>query len=201
MLPYRVFDIEIAKTIDETPGKWDGARKGLSGHSCTVVYDSEEDRTIIYGPDQVAELAEILEGPVVIVSFNGLGFDQPAIEGMLGRKLDIRTHCDILDLLRQATGSWKGLKLNDLAHLTLGRQKTDHGAHAPIVYQEAIALARRGQFEEAFSKYAGLLNYCGVDVTLTRDLLRFLQENGFVVGPNGPIHPTLPPYFKDLGRG
>lgn len=198
-VPYRVFDIEIAKTIDETEGGWEGARKGLSGHSCTAVYDSEEDSIRLFGPDQVAALADYLEGPHVIVSFNGIGFDQPAIEGMLGRNLEIREHCDLLAILRQATGSWKGLKLDDLAQATLGRRKSDHGAHAPIVYQEALKLIAEGRSEEALSRYVSLLNYCTLDVLLTRDLLRFLQKNGFVVGPAGPIHPTCPPYFGTLG--
>ena len=196
---YRVFDIEIAKTIEQTEGGWTGAREGKSGHSCTAVYDSEEDSTRLFGPNQVEALADYLEGPHVIVSFNGIGFDQPAIEGMLGRKLQIREHCDLLQILRQTTGSWKGLKLDDLAHATLGRRKSDHGAHAPVIYQEALALMAAGQYEEALARFVNLLNYCSLDVILTRDLLRFLQKNGFVVGPNGPVHPTLPPYFGTLG--
>src|SRR5467141_43131 len=89
-IPFRIFDIEIAKSIEETPGGWDGARKGEAGFSCACIYDSETNHTWLYGPLDVDALGEALEEPYVIISYNGLGFDVPALEGLMQRKLGIR---------------------------------------------------------------------------------------------------------------
>lgn len=191
---FRVFDIEIAKSVEEVGG-WDAARKGLAGLSCAALYDSETNQTKLYGPQDVERLGEALEGPFVIVSYNGIGFDVPAVEGMLKRKLDIRCHLDLLDLLVQTTGARKGLTLENVARHTLGRGKSGSGKFAPDMYKTAC----RGG-EQGVQEAVNLLAYCSLDVTLTRDLLVFLQANGFVIGPNGPIHPTLPPYFAQLAR-
>lgn len=192
-IPLRVFDIEIAKTIDETPGGWAGARAGLSGFACGCIYDSETNHTYLFGPQEQEQFAEWLEFAGVAVSFNGIGFDVPALEGGLKRKLEIRQHLDILDLLIQTTGSRKGLKLDTLVQKSLGRGKSGEGAMAPIQYQKAC----RGG-EEGCQHMTSLLSYCAMDVVLTRDLLRFLRDNNFVIGPNGLIRPTLPPYFDRL---
>ena len=190
---YRVFDIEIQKTIEQTPGGWEGARKGLSGFACGCIYDSESNQTWLFGPQEQEQFAEALEAPVVAVSFNGITFDVPALEGGLGRKLEIRQHLDLLDLMVSTVGSRKGLSLENLCQKTLGRGKTGDGALAPVMYQEALKGAESG-----VQTMTRLLNYCAMDVILTRDLLSFLQRNEFVIGPQGPIRPTLPPYFGQL---
>jgi len=195
-VPYRIFDIEIAKTIEETPGGWDGARKGLAGLSCAVVYDSETKQTWLYGPQDVEGLASALEAPVVAISYNGIGFDVPAIEGMIGRKLDVRTHFDLLDALVTAVGSRRGLTLENVSRHTLGRGKSGSGAMAPEMYKTAL----KGG-EEGAETMVKLLQYCGMDCILVRDLINFVQDHGFVVGPNGPIHLTLPTFFSQLQRG
>jgi hypothetical protein len=164
-IPYRIFDIEIAKSIEETPGGWDGARKGLSGFSVACLYDSESNHTWVYGPNDVEQLVRDLEGPQVVISFNGIGFDVPALEGLVGRKLDIREHLDLLNVLVQTTGNRKGLKLENIAQATLGRGKTGSGAMAPKMYQDGLM----GRVE-GVQRIVELLRYCALDVILVRDL-------------------------------
>lgn len=194
-IPFRVFDIEIAKSIEDTPGGWDGARKGLSGFACATMYDSETNHMWLYGPQDLEQLANDLEDPAVMISFNGIGFDVPVIEGILKRKLDIRSHFDLLDVLITSTGQRKGLKLDNIAQRTLGKGKSGSGAFAPVMYQAGLKGA-----EDGVQNIVNLLRYCALDVIILRDLVYFLQENGFVCGLNGPIHPTLPPYFSNLVR-
>lgn len=193
-VPYRVFDIEIQKTVEEVGG-WGAAREGKAGFACGVIYDSEDDCCWLYGPRDQEAFAAALEAPVVIVSYNGLNFDIPAIEGGLNRKLNTRSHFDILDVLVAQVGGRKGLSLENVAQHTLGRGKSGSGALAPVMYQLACAGGEHGAQE-----MTKLLNYCALDVILTRNLFRFVQSHGMLITPNGPIHLTLPPYFSQLQK-
>lgn len=189
---FRVFDIEIAKTVEEVGG-WDAARSGKAGFSCATMFDSEVNHTWVFGPKDLDALVEALEEPCVVISYNGLGFDVPAIEGMIGRKLNIATHFDLLDVLVTTVGNRKGLTLDNVAQRTLGRGKTGSGAMAPLMYKDGLMGG-----EEGVQQIVNLLRYCAMDVIVLRDLIEFLQKNGFVSGPNGLIQPTLPPYFAQL---
>lgn len=192
-VPFRIFDIEIARSVEDTPGGWGAAREGKCGFGCACVYDSESNHTWVYGPQDQEMLAQDLEQGLVI-SFNGCGFDVPAIEGGIGRKLNIATHFDLLDSCMQANnGQRKGLKLEQIAQRTLGRGKSGDGAQAPIMFQRGLKGTENG-----VQDIVKLLRYCAMDVIIVRDLLSFVREHGFVVGPNGPLHLTLPPYFGQL---
>lgn len=54
MIDHIVVDVEIQKTIEETPGGWDATDQ--LGVSVGVVYEFKSDRFRIYGPDEFSAI-------------------------------------------------------------------------------------------------------------------------------------------------
>src|SRR5262249_19270957 len=98
-LHFVVLDIETQRGPDELPTGWDGMRNGEGGLSAACLYDSETNWCYYYSPLDGRKLADDLEASGVVVTYNGKGFDIPAIEGHIGRKIKIDTHIDLLDML------------------------------------------------------------------------------------------------------
>jgi DEAD/DEAH box helicase domain-containing protein len=149
-----------------------------------VVWQGESPT--IYGQDQLEELADHLEAAPVVLSFNGVGFDIPFIEGCLGRRLDLKHHLDLLQLVWDAiAGKKKGNTLGELSRRTLGITKSGSGVMAP-------ELSSRGQ-------WAQLHSYCIQDVSLTRQLFQYAQIHGGVIGANGALlRLNLPSWFEEI---
>lgn len=183
-----VVDVEIQKTIEETPGGWEATDK--LGVAVAVVYEFLTDRYLIFGPQDVSALRERLTKADRVSGYNIWKFDFPVIWGLPGRErvTHMASKCD--DLLRRA---WEGLKLNpDLfsaAHKGWGldpvskatlnaRGKIANGAIAPQWFQEG--------------KIGALHTYCLDDVALERDLTVFVDKYGYLT--NGQRQVTLAPW-------
>ena len=184
-----VFDVEIAYTIEETPGGWDATDK--LGVAVTCLWECSTQRMRVYGPDDVPSLHERLLRADRISGYNIWNFDFPVVWGkskMLWRSTDISTSelksqlrpkCN--DLLRRiwvALGydpdRWQfgmgSAKLDDIASATLGVGKIGNGADAPKWYQA-------GQVQR-------VVNYCADDVAIERDLAEFVDRYGYVIHNN-----------------
>lgn len=175
-----VFDHEIAVPVEEVEGKWKAARKGECGVGCLVLYDSLTDRFHVYDASTIEQGIQHLNLADVLVGFNSLDFDTPALEGFSGIAIT-PTQYDILIEIKAALGTdfAKGYKLNEVAKRTIERGKSGHGASAPILFKEG--------------RHAELIDYCIADVALTRDLYRFIEENGYVITPGGDRLELTPP--------
>lgn len=191
-----VVDVEIKKTIEETPGGWNSTH--LLGVSTAVVYEYEADRFRVYG-DSDADLDRLRQRLMAadrITTYNGWRFDFPVIWGISRDDLDV--HVEVKtnavrnglepnsdDLLRRI---WQALHLNpdiwsrdhagwsldSVANETLGRKKIGNGADAPKWYQAG--------------KWGQLVNYCIDDVALERDLSDFIDKFGYVVKDRETLH-------------
>lgn len=169
MIPYCVFDIEVAKTLTEVAKELNlknekdaFAYPHKMGFGVGVVYDSISDQFFIF--NSAKEMAQFLlhfEG--ILISFNGKRFDF----AVLLDGIDIDTynvlqglpHLDILqDFFRGVGGKFR-VGLDNIAKNTIGRAKTGNGADAPILFQQ-------GKMDE-------LIAYCKNDVILTRDVFLF----------------------------
>lgn len=189
-----VYDVEIAKEVDDVPGKW--TNPGGMGFASAVAYEYATDRYHFFmHEDDRPALLELLNTKIA-VTFNGVKFDSCVILGnnrktrmvdgltfisgtdVHWRDYDIlleyvRARFD-LDNVKQAEKKLgqKGIhdgsfNLDALCRKTLGYQKSGHGAHAPILYKQ--------------KEYAALLEYNLQDVRLTRFLFDFIWDNGFVI--------------------
>ena len=182
MIDHIVVDVEIKKTIEETPGGWDATDK--LGVAVAVVYEHKSDRFRVYGDTEVELLAlrERLMRADRISGFNIWKFDFPVIFGLPGRERYEPLRDKTNDILVRI---WRALKLNPdeftklhggwgldvVARGTLRAPgKIANGAIAPIWYQTG--------------RWGELVNYCIDDVTLERDLTAFVDKHGYVVNGN-----------------
>lgn len=183
-----VVDVEIQKTIEETPGGWNATDK--LGVAVACVWQYQDRRMRVYGPDDVPALRERLLRADRISGYNIWKFDFPVIFGLPGRErveaLRPKTD-DILRRIWQALGNdpdafttatHGGWGLDVVAASTLGASKIGHGADAPKWYQSG--------------KVQAVCNYCSDDVALERDLSDFIDNYGFVV--NGGRVLRVPPW-------
>jgi DEAD/DEAH box helicase domain-containing protein len=195
-----VVDVEIAHTIEETPGGWDATNE--LGVAVACLWEYRTSRMRVYGPLELTTLQDRLLAADRISGYNIWKFDFPVIwgfsraqwfaetgiagSGIASTRYALRPRTD--DLLRriwQALGlnpdgfsdSHKGWGLDAVAGSTLGYRKIGYGGDAPKWYQT-------GQIQR-------VVNYCADDVALERDLTDFVDRYGYVVN-NGRVLPVPP---------
>lgn len=180
-----IFDLETRRLAKDVGG-WGNLKRGDGSISALVVGDSISRRYHLYDLATLALAVEHLESADVVLSFNGQEFDVPVIEGLLKRRLEIRVHIDLLQLVwAAATGRRSGNKLDDLALATLGYGKPHDGTLAPILADEG--------------RWAELFDYCLLDVDLTKRLFAYVQKNGHLINGNGTVlEVKLPDWFGGL---
>ncbi len=187
MIDHVVVDVEIARTVEETPGGWDSTDK--LGVAVACVWEYAGARMRVYGPEDVPALRLRLLNAGRISGYNIWRFDFPVIWGFAKADWTVENSlcaelypkCD--DLLRriwQAKGlnpdvffkeTHAGVGLDMVASATIGARKIGYGGDAPKWYQA-------GQVQR-------VVNYCADDVAIERDLTDFVDHYGYVVLPSG----------------
>lgn len=191
-MSYVVMDLELKETVNDNNGGWDAARRGERGIAVAGLYDSEEDWYSLYDESILGDLATHLESADTLVTFNGLEFDVPCLQGVLGRTLLLRGHYDLLQSIWSALPhKTRGYRLGEVARRTIGRDKLEAGSGAPQLWEAG--------------RFAELHNYCLMDVHLTRKLFEFVLENGYIIDPSGnPLyldpHLALGDFEMTIGR-
>jgi DEAD/DEAH box helicase domain-containing protein len=186
MIDHLVVDVEIQKTIEETPGGWEATDK--LGVAVACVWEYTTQRMRIYGPNDVEALRERLLNADRISGYNILNFDFPVIWGFSKPDWKSRVGCgdvklkllpktdDMLRRIWQALGidldnyvgkTHGSCKLDDIAGATLGSTKIGNGALAPVWYQQGLIQK--------------VVNYCADDVAIERDLTDFVERYGYVI--------------------
>jgi len=159
-----VFDIETQFLSNEVPGGW----SNLPGMklSCAVLYDVDQDRYYTYLEPTVKELISYLKAASRVIGFNSLRFDYGVLQGYTGVRLaDLPTLDLMADLQKKLNHR---LSLAHLAEHTLGgAQKSADGLLAVQWWREG--------------KHQQVIDYCRMDVELTRDLWRFGKDKGHVL--------------------
>jgi DEAD/DEAH box helicase domain-containing protein len=167
-----VYDIEIAIPIEELKHGWEDAKKGKAGLASVVCYDSTSRRYHLYDKYTFDVCFDHLASADLLVGFNNIEFDTPALEGTLGKKLLVPQY-DIIQAIRKANGTpfVKGYKLGQITERTLGLAKSGSGESAPHLYRE-------GRIGE-------LLDYNLNDVFLTKELYNHIVEHNSIIGVGG----------------
>jgi len=185
MIDHVVVDVEIQKTIEETPGGWDATDK--LGVACAVVYEYIGQRFRIYGPNDVDALRARLHRAERISGYNIYRFDYPVIFGLpaRGRVLELKDKTnDVLQRIWRALGLdddaidftelHKGWSLDTVMKGTFGVGKIGYGGDAPKWFQNG--------------EWARVANYCADAVALERDLADFVDKYGYVInGKTGQV--------------
>lgn len=195
MIDHVVVDIEIQKTIEETPSGWEATDK--LGVAVACLWEYKTQRMRVYGPNDVPALRERLLKADRISGYNIFNFDYPVIwgidkkswinnnqvgpleDGYFKGRLFSKTN-DILRRIWIAKGldpdkfspsTHGGVSLDKVAMATLGACKIGHGADAPVWYQQ--------------NNIQKVVNYCADDVALERDLVDFVDRYGYVIAGDG----------------
>lgn len=177
------YDLEIVKAIPEgrpEPGidycaGWDDhANMGIS---VIGAFDFKESRYRVFCKDNFQAFVELAHERWPLVSFNGLAFDNRVIEATIGFAIPEARCCDLLVAIWQAVRlgpqfeypSHAGYGLDAVCAATFGRQKTGHGALAPVLWQ-------RGEI-------GAVIDYCLNDVALTKSLWELAYLGQPIINP------------------
>lgn len=159
---YGVFDLETQHSAAEVGG-WHNAY--LMRISCGVVYDSREDRFVVYDEARVDDLVAHLKRLDLVVGFNSKRFDYKVLNGYSGLDFGQLPAFDIWEAVRNRLGF--RLSLDHIAEATLGQGKSGSGLDALRWWQE-------GRMDL-------IVDYCRRDVLITRDLYLFAREKGYLL--------------------
>lgn len=169
-----VWDIEIAKPLPIKKGKpdWEAAKRGECGISAVVLWDSATERFHLYDSHSLEQCMVHLNSADLLVGFNSVEFDTRVIEAITGMEIQAQQF-DILLATWKALGDkhFKGYKLGDICHRTIGLEKSGHGEGAP-------SLAKQGRWGELF-------DYCLNDVHITKELYNHIVDTGWILDVNG----------------
>ncbi|MBW1859252.1 MAG: DEAD/DEAH box helicase [Deltaproteobacteria bacterium] len=155
-------DLETQKLAAEVGG-WQNTH--LMRVSVVVLFDSVENRFLVYNEDQIDALLGQLEKADLIVGFNIKRFDYQVLSAYTSKALELLPTFDILEDVFKRLGF--RLSLKHLAEETLDQQKTADGF-------QAVEWFRQGDMEK-------LTEYCRQDVAVTKDLFYFGLANAHLV--------------------
>lgn len=176
-LDHVVVDVEIQKTIESLPNKWNDTH--LMGVAVAVVYEFQTERYRVYGENDVDALRSRLEVADRISGFNIWAFDYPVIWGekrdwrhpTLGprtndvlRRIWLGVGVDPNNFVPKTHG---GYTLDNCTAATFKEHKVGHGASAPVWYQDG--------------KWPWVVDYCLDDVRLERKLTAYGEEHGYIL--------------------
>jgi len=162
------FDLETKYSADEVGG-WSNIED--MGMSIGVIWDTLDEKFHVYIEHQIQEMVDHFYKADQIVGFNHVGFDYRVVSGvrhadsnkrsMLYTELVGLNNFDILLELKKVLGH--RLKLESIARPTLGTGKSADGLQALRWYKEG--------------KLDKIIEYCKVDVEVTRDIHKYAIEN------------------------
>jgi len=182
-----VFDIEIIKAIpdrnqeNDPTIKYCGGWQDHAGMGISVIgaYSYADDRYRVFLKDNFGLFEDLLHESDIVVSFNGLAFDNRVLEACGINPPDATTY-DLLVETWAAAGlapkfNYKthgGFGLDAVCSANFDLNKTGHGALAPVQWQQG--------------KYGHVIDYCLEDVRLTKKLFD-LATAGPIKNPKSAI--------------
>ena len=174
-----VVDLETQLSAEDVGG-WSAARHMRL--AVGVVWDSSDDQMHTYDESQVEQLLAHLKTADLVVGFNIAHFDYEVLRGYTFENLSRLPTLDLLTVVTDSLG--KRLKLDTLTRGTLGEQKSADGL-------QSLAWFKEGKLDL-------VKEYCAKDVELTRDVLKFALEHGYLVYERKDHGPVRIPIRIDL---
>lgn len=152
-----VFDIETRNIFSEV-GSSDPTALDIS---VVGIYDSENDSYHSFLQEELKDLWPILERADLLIGFYSEHFDLPLLNKYYPGDLSKIPHLDILKEIKKQYG--RGMRLDQLAEGTLGKNKTSHGL-------EAVKWWRQGEIQK-------IKDYCLADVKITKEIYDYALAN------------------------
>ncbi len=129
--------------------------------SVVCLYDYSTDQFLSFREEEFPKLWPYFEKADRLIGYNSKFFDVPVLQNYYHGDLTKIPHLDILEEIKKILGF--RLKLNDVAHATLGVEKSADGL-------QAIEWFKQGEWEK-------IISYCIDDVRITRDVYEFGKKN------------------------
>jgi DEAD/DEAH box helicase domain-containing protein len=162
---FGVFDLETKFSAEEVGG-WHNIEK--MGMSLGVVFDSVLDGYVTYLEDEIESLIKHLQSLQLVVGFNNKNFDNRVLYSYGKPPLDELPTLDLLEEIKKHLGY--RLSLNSVAEHTLNVKKSGDGLMALQWYRQ--------------KNYEMLRKYCMKDVEITKNIMIFALQNGFLLFQN-----------------
>lgn len=171
-----IYDIEIKRAI---PNRGEAKIEGIEycegwgdhanmGISVIGAYDYGTDRYRVFCDDNKEEFFEAAEAAEVLITFNGIGFDDPVITACWKEDWEPKAHkFDIMAEMRKASGLRPSL--DGTCQVNFGVAKSNSGALAPILWQ-------RGKIGE-------VIDYCMNDIKMTKLAFDLIVKTGSIICP------------------
>lgn len=154
-----VYDIETQESFQQV-----GSRDPKKLHvSVMGMYSYNEMKYFSFTEAELPSFFRRLELCDFVVGFNNKGFDDQVIAAYFPEMAKVASF-DILEEVQKALGF--RIKLDNIAHATLGTAKSGDGL-------QAIELFKEGKIEE-------LTAYCMDDVKITREVYEYGKQNGLL---------------------
>jgi DEAD/DEAH box helicase domain-containing protein len=156
------FDLETQRLADEVGG-WHN--KHLMRVSVAVLYETHTDTFKVFREEEMGSFLRDLQALDLVVGFNIASFDYEVLRAYTPYDLGKLPTFDLLREIHQVLGF--RLSLAHLAENNLGKGKTSDGV-------QAVKWFRQGEWDS-------LIEYCKIDVILTRDLFYRALETGHLL--------------------
>ncbi|MCO5142687.1 MAG: ribonuclease H-like domain-containing protein [Oligoflexia bacterium] len=158
---FLVVDIET-KTLVDAVGGWKNFKALEVSIACA--YDSKTKQMHAYREDELSQLVELCKERLLI-GYNLVGFDLPILEKY---GLPAVSELDVFDIMLDVhnVSGWKFVKLEKIAHATLGTGKSADGLMA-------VEWWKTGEVDK-------IIEYCKKDVEVTRDVFLHGLNKGFI---------------------
>jgi len=155
-------DLETQKSAQEVGG-WGNTH--LMRISVAVLYDTLEKKFLCFREEEIGALVSHLEKADLVVGFNIKRFDYAVLAAYTAKKLLSLATFDILEDVHRRVGF--RLSLDHLGAETLNRRKSGNGL-------QALEWFKQGEMDK-------LIDYCRMDVELTRDLFQYGLDKGHLI--------------------
>jgi len=153
-----VLDIETRNTFRDV-GANDPTKLDIS---VVVAYDYATDRYHHFLQEDLPALWKMLEQTDILIGYNSDYFDIPLLAKYHPGSF---AHIKSIDLLQEIHKTLnRRVRLDDVAHATLGTHKSGHGL-------DAIEWWKNGEIEK-------IKKYCEDDVRITKELYEYALRNG-----------------------
>lgn len=160
-----VFDIETKNTFfdvgENNPAKLDISVVGI--------YDFATDTLKAFQEHELKDMWHFFEKADAIIGYNSEHFDIPLLNKYYAGDLTKIKSIDLMKTIQKSLG--RRIKLQDVAHATLGVSKSGQGL-------DAITWWKNGEIEK-------IIEYCLKDVSITRDLFNHIKTNKKILVPDG----------------
>lgn len=154
---YLVFDIETKTAVASND-------LSLMEISVVSVYNSEDNSIKSFTESEFSKMWPLFEKTDLIVGYNSEHFDIPILNKYYSGDLTKIKSIDLMVYIKNSYG--RRVKMDDIAHSTLGRKKTSHGLIAVQWWNEG--------------KIDDIKKYCEADVMITKEIYEFALANKFL---------------------